>query len=409
MRRAEFTGTRAVFRFTLAQFLKSKSTIVTMVILVATVIVSMLIATTSMQGAYGDSPIHSVHIKNDTDYAVAAADLAAANPMFTGLQDAPEADAQASIAITSEGGVYLVTAAGDFSPSELSALEYAALSAFNAARAGVPNGGYASAVLTLDEYRAPAEESLDFASRFTISYAYSILVLVLVMFSTSYIVRAIIEEKTFNLVELLMVSIKPLALILGKILASMCLVLIEIGVILLGVVGAALIARFALGSTAIFEMFTTGGAIQALSNLNGFSLFAVVVSILLGYLAFSIIGGISGAACTRTEDMNTANMAVVLLALFGYTATNAFMGFESYTAAVISSLIPFVSVFSAPARYLMGDIGLGVLLASWAAQIVLIIALAAFGRRVYASLIMHRGNRVKFKHLFQLAKGGGRA
>ena len=46
---------------------------------------------------------------------------------------------------------------------------------------------------------------------FLVTYAYSIIVMILIIFSTSYIVRSVVEEKASKLVELLMVSVRPLA------------------------------------------------------------------------------------------------------------------------------------------------------------------------------------------------------
>lgn len=406
MRRSELTGTGAVFRFTLAQFLKGKSTIATMIIMVVVVMISMLTATYSMRGAYDKSEIHHVMFNNATDYAVTASDIAAADQAFDGLT---EGSGGAVLSIWFEDGAYIVAATGDYETDALAQLESAALSAFNAVRAGGVTS-YSSQAVTMEEYLAPApEKEDDYTARFTVSYAYAILVLVLVMFSTSYIVRAVLEEKASKLVELLMVSIKPLALLAGKILASMCLVVIEMALIVGSVFGAQLVAKYALHTSGLTQIFSASGALSALAQLNAFSIVAVVVSILLGYFTFSIIGGISGASCSSMDDMNKANLTVVLTAMFGYIASTVFMGFDSPVVAVVTSLVPFLSIFVAPARFLLGDIGIGVLLGSWALQVLVIALLAAFGRRVYAALIMHRGTRIKFKQLFGIAKGGARA
>jgi ABC-type Na+ efflux pump permease subunit len=349
----------------------------------------------------------SVRIENSTDYAVTAQDIAAANPIYTNLKEVAEGEAGATITIAEQNGAYVVSAEGGYSSGELSTLENAALSAFNAVRAG--GGSFTSSVMTISEYRSPEKEGDQFTARFTVTYAYSILVMVLVMYSTSYIIRAVIEEKASKLVELLMISVKPLALILGKILASMCLVLIELVVIAVGVGGSILVSRFALHSTALMDMFTGSGTIAAIQNLNGASIAVILISILLGYFTFSIIGGISGACCSETDEMNKANMSVVLLVMGGYLASSVFAAFDSQAVAIATSIIPFVSVFSAPTRYMMGDISPILLIASWALQILLIIGLSAFGRRVYAALIMHRGERIKLKELFGMAKGGERA
>ena len=64
-------------------------------------------------------------------------------------------------------------------------------------------------------------------------YAYSIIVMIVCIFSCTYIVRAIIEEKSSKLVETLMVSIRSEAMIMGKILAVISFVAIMVIAIVL--------------------------------------------------------------------------------------------------------------------------------------------------------------------------------
>jgi hypothetical protein len=42
-------------------------------------------------------------------------------------------------------------------------------------------------------------------------------------------------------------------------------------------------------------------------------------------------------------------------------------------------------------------------LVSWLLQAAVVALLAAFGARVYGALLIHRGNRIKFRQLFRIA------
>ena len=67
MRRNELTGTGNVFRFTLAQYLKSASTIVTMLVMVVAVIASVFVAGYSMdEGEQIAGNIRTINIINRT-------------------------------------------------------------------------------------------------------------------------------------------------------------------------------------------------------------------------------------------------------------------------------------------------------------------------------------------------------
>lgn len=343
-------------------------------------------------------------IINRTGYAISASDIAACDRALSGLSEtAPErADATLTIELRDDG--YAISAQGDLENSELAQLENAALTAFELERVG--SRAYMGRAMALDEYVNGAQEEEDgFSASFTVSYVYSILVLVLVMLSSSYIIRSVLEEKASRLVEMLMVSVKPLALILGKILASMCLVLVQLMLMALGgVLAAKLAARFA--GAELTQMVLATGALSVLAELDVMSAVAAVVSILLGFLTFSLIGGLSASCCDSMEDMNSATTATVFTALGGYLAAMVASAFDG-AAATVFSLIPFVSVFVAPVKYLEGSISIGVLIAAWALQAAVIALMALLCRRVYAALIMHTGSRVKLKGMLRMAGIGG--
>jgi len=408
MRRSDLTGTGKVFRFTLMQYLKARSTIITMLVMVLAVIGSVFIAGYSMgAGEQAAGVISSVAFRNTTGVPLTAGDIAAYDPYYSGLYETWTDDADVLIVLYEEEGAYHVRAEGAVDISELMRMENAASGAFGIVAAGgrVLSGN----ALTLEEYLEPAAQEDDFAASFTVSYVYSILVMVLTMLSSSYIIRSVLEEKASRLVEMLMVSVKPLALILGKILASMCLVIIQLALLAAGGFLAAKLAGSLLGSTGLIEMVTGTGVLASLQNLNAFSVIAALISILLGFLTLALVGGLSASCCDSMDDINSASTVTMFTAIGGYMVGIFAGSFGSGSASVIFSLIPVVSVFVAPVKYLEGDISVIVLLAAWVIQIAVIAGLAHITRRTYAALIMHTGGRVKLRHIFRVAGiGGGR-
>ena len=97
---------------------------------------------------------------------------------------------------------------------------------------------------TLESYMKNGPD--DFDTRYAVQYGYSIVVMMLCVFSATYIVRAIVEEKSSKLVETLLVSIRSEDMIFGKLLAVMAFMLVML---------AAGVAAFAL-SYAVTGMFT---------------------------------------------------------------------------------------------------------------------------------------------------------
>ncbi len=431
----ELAGTGKVFRFSFRQVLISKSSIAMMVIMFLSSAGALaLSALNANSGVLRESAARTLYVLNETKYKIGAEDIAEANEVFRGLDvvfteegldkvraklDAGEIySAAALISGGLEEGAYSISLYSG-KDSEIGALELSTLSsavkaAFSEARLKAADATeeqmktavspYGVELESMDEYLSD-EKDFSFSASFTISFVYTFLLLMLIMYSTVFIIRSIIDEKTSSLVDTLMISVRPLALIVGKILAAMCVMLINLAVLAAGM-AATLAVMSALSGNAFnaegaFEAMGLGGA---LGSLGWRTIAAMLVSVLLGYASFSVVGGLSGASCSSAEDAGAANLATMLLCYFGYFGSLATMGVHGRTASAVISLVPFLSVFTAPVRYAMGQISFGVLCAAWMLQAAIAALLFVFAARVYQSLLMYKGNKIKLRQLLAMAR-----
>ncbi|MBR5701485.1 MAG: hypothetical protein IKX47_03385, partial [Oscillospiraceae bacterium] len=102
------------------------------------------------------------------------------------------------------------------------------------------------------------------------------------------------------------------------------------------------------------------------------------------------------------EGTETAATAATMLSLIGY-----FIGiFTSFSGnrvlQTVVSLVPMISAFTAPARYISGDICFWVLLLSWVIQAATVLLLGRFCAAVYGALLIHRGEKIKLKQLLSI-------
>lgn len=249
----------------------------------------------------------------------------------------------------------------------------------------------------------------DFDTRYAVQYGYAILVMIISVFSATYIVRAIVEEKSSKLVETLMISIRSEAIIFGKLLAVMAFMI----TMLMG--GAALFAL----SCAVTGLFTDvsfiGDVLAGLGISKGLLtigpelMLIILISLVLAFLLFSQISALSAAGCSTLEDMESANMAGTMVILAGYIISTITMPMGGKALTIAMTLCPFVSSFSAPVYFVMGDIGWRLLIGSWAIQFLLAIILYKISGKVYDRLIIHTGRRIKLGEILAMAgKGEGR-
>ena len=404
----DLSGTGQVYRFTLSQLLKSRANRVTLIIMVLLAAVSMPL--TALLG--GETPemsdtagLTSVRVDNRTDLALDfSGDAYWADTDFSA--DAGEPDAVVTITGDETGYQVAVVGSETADAGELSQLA-------ETARQAVRDACLRAAGLSsrqMEALTASTGEEDSHEDGFWVQYGYSILAMILCLMSASYVIRAVVEEKDSRLVELLLVSVKPMALLAGKILAVMAF---TFGWLL------AMLAGFGVSCGLTAGLMGPGVLQKQLSGLLAAVprvqedlwqaagvLLVLLVSLALGYLTMSLIGGVAGACCSGMEEAGEATGPVMLLTMTGYLASCVVGAVPSGPVAVFSTLCPVVSIFCAPVQFAGGNVSFWLVLASWAIQAAVIWGLLTLASRVYAGLIVHRGSRVKLRELMSMAKGG---
>lgn len=404
----DLSGTGQVYRFTLSQLLKSRANRVTLIIMVLLAAVSMPL--TALLG--GETPetsdtagLASVRLDNRTDLVLDfSGDAYWADTNFSA--DAGEPDAVVTITGDETGYQVAVVGSEAADAGELSQLA-------ETARQAVRDACLQAAGLSsrqLEALTASTGEEDSHEDGFWVQYGYSILAMILCLMSASYVIRAVVEEKDSRLVELLLVSVKPMALLAGKILAVMAFTFGWLLAMLAGLGVSCGLTAGLMGPGVLQKQLS--GLLAAVPRVQedlwqaAGVLLVLLVSLGLGYLTMSLIGGVAGACCSGMEEAGEATGPVMLLTMTGYLASCVVGAVSSGPVAVFSTLCPVVSIFCAPVQFAGGNVSFWLVLASWAIQAAVIWGLLTLASRVYAGLIVHRGSRVKLRELMSMAKGG---
>lgn len=404
----DLSGTGQVYRFTLSQLLKSRANRVTLIIMVLLAAVSMPL--TALLG--GETPetsdtasLTSVRVDNRTDLALDfSGDAYWADTDFSA--DAGEPDAVVTVTGDETGYQVAVNGSETADAGELSQLA-------ETARQAVRDACLRAAGLSsrqLEALMASTGEEDSHEEGFWVQYGYSILAMILCLMSASYVIRAVVEEKDSRLVELLLVSVKPMALLAGKILAVMAFTFGWLLAMLAGLGVSCGLTAGLMGPGVLQKQLS--GLLAAVPRVQedlwqaAGVLLVLLVSLGLGYLTMSLIGGVAGACCSGMEEAGEATGPVMLLTMAGYLASCVVGAVPSGPVAVFSTLCPIVSIFCAPVQFAGGNVSIWLVLASWVIQAAVIWGLLTLASRVYAGLIVHRGSRVKLRELMSMAKGG---
>lgn len=435
MHKSDFAGTGKVYRFSLQQLFRSKANMISMVIMLVMAIgvVPLMVLLGGGEVSIDETLDGSVvYIQNDTSYALDTDALQEDYPAFAHTEFAEASfdkeewkenlsseDFYIHIYKNAEEGAYYLDVSylegSLYDGSDvLNTLENALTEAFDQARYDtleatpeqlkIVTSTYATETLLLSEYLNADDTSWEV--QYFLQLGYSIVVMMLSLLTVSYIIRAVVEEKASKLVELLMTSVKPMALLLGKILAAMTYVM---GMILMMIAGFAIsygICSQFMDMSAFTQIFASMGLTGGDFHISPMTLIVVLVSILLGYITYAILAGLLGACCSTIEDTQSAMSLPTVLCMGGYMVATITSAMGGKGIAMFTSLCPFVSAFCAPVQYLLGNINLGIICISWLIQAVIILLLFWFSARIYRELIIYRGSRVKLSGMIAMARAG---
>lgn len=453
-------GWKEVFRFSFTQQVKTKSFII------GTIVIALIVAIMTFladflpavlladeldkvnRSAEGEDvfSVDTLYISNESGYDLDFSSVFAENMVTIKNITAEEADAKtAEIADTTEKAVVtkITLDENGFSVDTRYAGGKAAIAksdveALNSVmtdtvkkqylmKLGVAEADLGLAMSNVrSSFSSAGEEPVSFIKQMlnTIVPMISSIVLFVFIFSYSQMVaQSIAIEKSSRVIEYLLTSIKPLAIILGKVLAMCCVSLMQFILIGLGgVVGFVASLPFGiitkigpmLGSAAE-QMQTSdagaeaaeivGGITDAFSGIDASLFIIMLLTFILGFLFFAGIAGLAGASVSKMEDLSSAIQPLSLIGVLGfYLAYFPQVTGEENTMSAVARYLPISSPFILPSDYLLGRIDLpGALLAIAilaAADIVIMMIVA----KVYEGVILHTGNRLKFSDMLKMSK-----
>ena len=441
MKKSNITGWKDVLSFTLIQTLKSKAYIITLMFLIIMSLVSMPIVASITSGGKkdtsGPSPVKKVYVNNETalpdmEFSELLADDNMKHIVFEPLledydtvAERIEKDEQESVLFTlsdREGMfslAFVKASKGSVKNGSLEALGAAVALQFEAFRIntlGITEeqtamlGAEVKAAVTMSDINGEAIIKKDTSitgSEYWVIYGILFFIFMVNMMASTQIATSIVVEKSTRVVEYLLTSVRPLALMIGKILAMLTAVLIQ----MLSIVVALFV------SNKVSAMLTTDGGDSILAtylptdifqNLNFVNILLCFIVIILGMFFYGTLAGMAGATVSRIEEMNEGMTIFSLVNVagmyIGLAAANVLMAAGENAFVTFSLLFPLSSPFLLPGAILVGKASLPIALGSISLLLVFIVLLSRFVAKVYETLILHNGNTIKLKALFKISK-----
>jgi ABC-2 type transport system permease protein len=175
-----------------------------------------------------------------------------------------------------------------------------------------------------------------------------ILYLAIILASQS-VMAAVAEEKTSRIAEILVSTIEPANLLVGKTLAAAAVALVQIA---LWLATAALILPHVAASLSNSNSAANAAASGASANdptailaVDPWVLIAFVVFFILGYLQYATVYAAAASLISRTEDMASVTTPVILPVVGAFFVAQFALIAPTSPLVVACSFVPFVSPF----------------------------------------------------------------
>jgi len=227
-----------------------------------------------------------------------------------------------------------------------------------------------------------------------VGIACAILIYMSLFIYGAQVMRGVIEEKTSRIIEVIISSVKPFQLMLGKI----------IGV---GLVGLTQFGAWIILSIIAAKMFgtnATGGIMGALQTVQtiplGYVLGCFLFYFLTGYLLYSALFAAVGSAVDSETETQQFMFPITLPLLFTYllSVTVLFRAPDS-TLAVWLSMIPFTAPVAMMVRVPFGGVPDWQLALSMGLMVIGFLFTTYVAARIYRVGVLMYGKKASFKEL----------
>ncbi len=270
-------------------------------------------------------------------------------------------------------------------------------------------------VRDVDTNKAKDAEGLRLA-RQGLSYMFGIMIYMFILLYGVQVFRGVMEEKTNRIVEVVISSVKPFQLMLGKI----------IGIALVGLTQFVILITF---TTAVISILTIafaptmmqqiqsgnmdaqlsmggvemGGILSNLSQINiPFMVFIFLFYFIFGYLLYASLFAAVGSAVDSEADSQQFMLPITMPLIFSFAMSFYVANDPNGPLATILSFIPFTAPIIMPVRISVWDQAiLWQLVLSMVIQMISVWVVVKMAAKIYRTGILMYGKKPSYKELFK--------
>lgn len=233
------------------------------------------------------------------------------------------------------------------------------------------------------------EETRDQGQGFLLSYGFVMIMYVSVLMYGVYVMRGVLEEKSNRIVEVIIATVRPFELMLGKILG----------------IGAVGLTQFLLWACVLLALTAPGAAAAIglsgveLPTLPPILLVFFVVFFVLGFLLFGTLYAGIGAAFDTEQEAQNFQMVVTLILVVPLVLMMQIINQPNGALSVVLSLVPFFTPMLMFLRMTLTTVPAWQLASSIVLMLAAIVGAAWIVGKIYRVGILMHGSKPKLKDL----------
>lgn len=283
----------------------------------------------------------------------------------------------------------------------------AAVMAERLERAGVEQSVVRSALTPLDLHavqvskgRATGESG---QSSFLLAYAMSFILYLALLLYGVQVMTSVVEEKSSRVMEVLVSSVSPFELLLGKVLGVGAVGLTQLYIW----VGTAMaLTTFRVPIARLFGMPASAVAKLPIPTVSPELLLVFLVFFVLGFFLYAAAYAAVGAMCNSVHEAQQANTPVTMCIAVGLLCMFALLSQPAGPLARTLSMIPFVAPFVTPVRYSFSAITPREVVASGLATFLGVVVMTWIAARIYRVGVLSYGKRATLREVWRWVRVG---
>jgi len=255
-----------------------------------------------------------------------------------------------------------------------------------------------------DESASPADTVREILGML-LPYLNIMLLYFFVLFYGQGVAQTVIAEKNSRLMEFFLVSVRPTAMIFGKLCAVCLSGILQLSTWIIGLIGGFAIGA---GCARAVNPDTDIALLQVLKSLGDmtegmFSIGGIILALLMiaaGMLLYCALAGIGGAIAEKPEDLSSTNIMFTLVLVASFFACLMAGGLEGIeSGAPWLDWVPFTSIMITPARIMLGGVSLIKGIACFGVVLITAGLLSLLAGKIYKIMALYRGKLPSLKQL----------